>query len=228
MKKAFITTSNVRMFSTAMLGLQNRQDRVPGFGLVYSEPGLGKTESAIWFTASHPDAVYIRAKAVMSPRWLLEELAGELGEQPAWRTADLFRQCCANLTETRRIVLVDEVDFLVRDPRMIETLRDLHDSTHTPIVLMGMNGVEKKLARYKHIYDRFAEIVHFHELDRSDMKLISEQLCDVKLTPDAVDYLYSQAKRFRQAVRMLYKAEHIARNNSLKEINAAQLAGSAS
>ncbi|MFA5161178.1 MAG: ATP-binding protein [Elusimicrobiales bacterium] len=225
MKNVYVKTANVAAFAGAMNRLKDRASGVPGMALAYGEPGLGKSRAAVWWTAANEDAVYIRAKAVMTPRWLLEELAAELGEEPARRASELFRQCQANLKERPRMVLVDEVDFLVRDPRLIETLRDLHDSSGAPIVMLGMNGAEKKLARYKHICDRFSEIVHFRELSLADVRLIAEQLCEVKLSVDAVDYLHVQARRFRQVVMALYRAEHIARANSLKEVTAAHLGG---
>ena len=42
MKKVFVKTNNVKRFITMMNNLQNRAEGVPGMGLVYGEPGLGK------------------------------------------------------------------------------------------------------------------------------------------------------------------------------------------
>ena len=35
--------------------------------------------------------------------------------------------------------------------RAIETLRDIHDKTDVPVVLIGMANANRKLMRYKHI-----------------------------------------------------------------------------
>jgi len=225
MKTDYVKTANVAAFAGALARLKDRASGVPGLALVRGDPGLGKTRAAIWWVATNEDAVYLRANALMTPRWMLEELAAELGEEPARRSSELFRQCQANLKERSRMVLVDEVDFLLRDPRLIETLRGLHDSTGAPIVMIGMNGVEKKLARYKHINDRVSEVVHFRELSLNDVRLIADKLCEVKLAPDAVEQLHMQSRRFRQVVTTLYRAEHVARANSLKEVTAAHLGG---
>ena len=44
MKKVFVKTKNVKRFITMTNNLQNRAEGVPGMGLVYGEPGLGKTQ----------------------------------------------------------------------------------------------------------------------------------------------------------------------------------------
>ncbi len=224
MKKVFAKTSNVINFTSAMTRLTQRQDGIPGMSLMYGEPGLGKTRTALWWAAQN-DGVFLRTKKLMSGRWLLEELVAELGEAPMRRISDLFRQCVDMLFEKPRTVFVDEVDYLTHDARIIETLRDIHDTTGTPVVFIGMGQADKKLLRFKHLYDRFSEIVKFHDLSEADVKAIAEQICDVKLSADAVSYIHGQANRFRRVVVWLYKAEAFARTNSLKEVTAQHLSG---
>lgn len=205
-----------------MTRLHQRQEGIPGMALIFSDPGLGKTRTSLWWAAQN-DGVYIRTKKLMSGRWLLEEIVAELGEQPEYRVSELFRQCQRMLLERPRTIFVDEVDYLTYDARVIETLRDIHDMTDAPIVFIGMGMADKKLMRYRHLYDRFSEIVKFHDLKEQDVKTIVEQMCEVKLTLDAVQYIYSIANRFRRVVVQMYKAEAIARANNLKEVTAADL-----
>lgn len=224
MRKVFAKTSNVNNFVIDMNRLQNREDGIPGMALLFGEPGLGKTRTTLWWCAQN-DGVFIRTKKLMTGRWLLEEIVAELGEAPESRVSSLFRQCVAQLLEKPRTLFIDEVDYLTHDARIIETLRDIHDTTGTPVVFIGMGQADKKLLRFKHLYDRFSVILKFKELEISDVKSIAEQMCEVKLAEDAVSYIYSEAKRFRRVVVCLYKAEAIARANSLKEITAAHLQG---
>ncbi len=173
----------------------------------------------------HHDGIFVRTKKLMTGRWLLEEIVAELGEQPERRVSDLYRQARTLLLERPRVVFVDEVDYLCHDARIIETLRDLHDDTGNPFVLIGMGMADKKLARYRHLYDRFSEIVKFTELTEADVKTIADEMCEVKIKEDAVKYIYSQANRFRKILIYLYRSEHIARTNNLKEISAEHLRG---
>jgi DNA transposition AAA+ family ATPase len=202
--------------------IRNRESNVPGMALLYGEPGLGKTKVALWWVLNN-DGVFIRTKKLMTGRWLLEEIVAELGEAPMWRTADLFRQIQEQLLDRPRTVIVDEVDYF--DARILETLRDIFDMTNAPMVFIGMGNADKKLMRYKHLFDRFSEIIKFTDFAEVDVADIAEQLCEVALTPDAITYIHSKANRFRRILIALYRAETIARTNSLKTVSAEDLRG---
>lgn len=224
MKKIFCKTSNVSSFIASMNRLMQRQDGIPGMALVFGEPGLGKTRTVLWW-CTQGNGVFIRAKSFTSGRWLLEELVAELGEAPMRRISDLFRQAVDLLMDRPRAIFVDECDFLLHDSRVVELLRDLYDTTGTPVILIGMNNADKKLLRFRHLFSRFSEIIKFHDLTESDVKEICTSMCEVKLSSDAVKYVYSQTNSFRRVVVQLYKAEAIARANSLKEVTAEHLNG---
>ena len=114
MKKTFVKTSNVKKFITMMNHLQKRAEGVPGMGLVYGEPGLGKTYAISWWCLAN-NAVYIRCVNTMTTKWLLEELSEELGEIPYARTPDIFNQVISQLLKQPRTIIVDEIDYLAMD-----------------------------------------------------------------------------------------------------------------
>ena len=58
-------------------------------GLVYGEPGLGKSQTSLWLSCKY-DGIYLRASNLMTGRWLLEELVKELDEIPRFLTSDNF------------------------------------------------------------------------------------------------------------------------------------------
>jgi DNA transposition AAA+ family ATPase len=220
MRKAFAITSNVERFVGAMENLLRRDSGVPGMALLYGDPGLGKTRTSIWWALKN-DGVFIRTKKVMTARWLLEEIVAELGEAPMFRTADLFRQIEDKLMERPRTIIVDEIDYF--DARMIETLRDIHDVSGAPVVLIGMGQAEKKLMRYKHLFDRLSEIIRFSDLTLKDIATIGDQLCEVALTEDAISFIYSDTTRFRKLIVWLYRAEMFANANGREKVTSADL-----
>ncbi len=224
MKKVFASCSNTSRFVSAMERLQERDGDLPGMALIFGEPGLGKTKTALWWALQN-NGVFVRTKKLMSGRWLLEEIVAELGESPAYRTSDLFRQCVEQLLARPRTLFIDEVDYLAYDARVLETLRDIHDVAGTPMVFIGMDKADKKLNRYRHLYDRFMEVVRFQPLTRDDVAAVAEQLCEVRLTGDAIDLIYADAGRFRQVIKWFYRAEAIARANNAPEISGADLDG---
>ena len=223
MKKGFVRTQNIKNFIAAMHRLQTLQDDIPRMALVYSDPGIGKTEAALWWAVQNPDAVFIRTKKLMTGRWLLEEIVAELGEAPLRRVSDLFRQCVEILLDRPRMIFVDEIDYLTHDARVIETLRDIHDITGTPIIFIGMGMADKKLKRYTHLYDRFSEILKFQPLTETDVRTIANEKCEIKLSDDAIKLIHKETQKFRKIVVWMYKAERIARTNNLKIVTAEHL-----
>lgn len=218
MKKVFVKTRNVKNFINLMNNIQNRPENVPGMALIYGEPGLGKSKTVLWWVSQN-DAVYIRGANLMTGRWLIQEIVEELGEIPYHYSMDLFKQCTRILTEKQIPIIVDEVDYLATDAKNIETIRDLHDKTGTPVILVGMAMADKKLMRYKHLYDRISEIVKFKPFSYKDVKEIITQLSEVEITECAIKFIYSKSNRFRQIVRIINRAEQIATANGLSVLD---------
>lgn len=67
MKKVFVKTKNVKKLITMMNNLKNRDEGIPGIGLVCGEPGLGKTYTITWWALQN-DAILIRSANLMSAR----------------------------------------------------------------------------------------------------------------------------------------------------------------
>jgi DNA transposition AAA+ family ATPase len=226
MKPVFVNTKNHKRVLAMLAELRARGQGVPGLGLIYSDPGYGKTTSIARCAAMMQDVVVIRAKAVMSARWLLEELVSELGEAPLRRVIDLYRQATDRLLGEKRIVMVDEIDHLTHDGRVIETLRDLHDITGTPVVFVGMAHAPKKLGRYPHLYNRISQTVKFAPLDEEDIAIAAGDLCDLPIDKDALKLLAEHTGgRFREVMVALNKAEGTARRNELKRIDVELIKG---
>jgi len=218
MKKVFVKTRNVKNFINLMNNIQNRPEGVPGMALVYGEPGLGKSKAVLWWAANN-DVVYIRGTNLMTGRWLIQEIVEELGEIPYFYSMDLFKQCVRALSERQIPIVVDEIDYLATETKTIETIRDLHDKTDVPIILVGMGMADKKLMRYKHLYDRISEIIKFEPFSCRDVKEIITQLCEVEMTECAIKFIYSRSNRFRQIVRIINRAEQIATANGLNTLD---------
>lgn len=217
MNRIFIKTKNVKNFIGLVENLMNKPNNIPKMGLVYGEPGLGKSQTAIWLSAKY-DGIYLRCSNLMTGRWLLEELLKELDEIPRYLTSDNFNTCVKKLKENPQIIIIDEIDYLINDKRAIETLRDIHDETNCPILFVGMGLAHKKIERYKHFFDRLSEIVKFETFLITDLKEIIEQLSEVHFTAEAIEIIHKKYNRFRQIVQLINQLETIAKENNLTEI----------
>ena len=218
MRKIFVKTNNVRNFIGLVENLQNKPKNIPKMGLVYGEPGLGKSQTALWLACKY-DGIYIRASNLMTSRWLVEEIVREMDELPRYLTSDNFNVVISKLSQKPKIIFVDEIDYLMNNYKSGETLRDIHDKTDCPIVFVGMGLAHRKLERYKHLYDRFSEIVKFETFGVEDLSQIFSQLSEIPFTPDSIEYIHKKYNRFRQIVQLINQMEIFAKDNNLTEIN---------
>ena len=218
MKLLFVKTKNVKGFINLVHSLNNKPDNISKIGLVYGNAGLGKTKTGLYLSIQY-DAIYVRAINSMSPKCLLEEIAKELDEIPRFYTADIFRQCVNALKSKSQMIIVDEIDYLLADFRTIETLRDLHDETSVPIVLVGMQLAKHKLKKHTHLFDRISEIYNFAEFEYSDIKQIVEEISEVKITKETIYLIHNKAKSFRQIVNNIDILEKVSQANGLTQID---------
>ena len=217
MKKTFIRTKNVKQFVSMMDELLKVPPNIPKMALVYGEHGLGKSQTIQWW-ADKNDSVYVRATQGMTSRWLLSEIVEELGEEAYWHLQDNFELIENILKENPRVVIVDEIDYLI-EKSIIETLRDLHDKTGCPMVLVGMGTADKKIARYPHLMDRIYKILKFEKFNSEDIKEILIELTDLKIKDDAIEYLATRTNQFRQLVKLINKVEKLMKTNQIQELD---------
>ena len=223
MRDQFVTTKNVRKFHNAADRIHHKLKGMERMALVFGDPGLGKSETALHYAANN-GSLYIRMKKLMTARWFLTELVDDLGGSPSWRTKDLFDQSCDLLRARKRTLILDEVDYFTQDSKVTETLRDLHDITATPMLFIGMNQADKRLMRYPHLYDRFVEVVKFTPLDRDDVSNMAKELSEVSFEDDAIDRIATESEgKIRKIIAWIHKAEQIAHGSKAKTITAKDL-----
>ena len=218
MNKIFVKTQNVKNFIGLVENLINKPKNIPKMGLVYGEPGLGKSQTALWLACKY-DGIYLRASNLMTGRWLLEEMVIELDEIPRFLTSDNFNIVVKKLKQNPQVIFIDEIDYLMNNYKTIETLRDIHDETGCPIIFIGMGLAHRKLERYKHLYDRFSEILKFETFGVNDLSQIINQLSEVSFTPDAIEHIHTKFNRFRQIVQLINQMEIFSKDNNITEIN---------
>ena len=217
MNKVFVKTQNVKNFIGLVENLINKPKNIPKMGLVYGEPGLGKSQTALWLSCKY-DGIYLRASNLMTGRWLLEEIVKELDEIQRFLSSDNYNVVVKKLKQNPQIIFIDEIDYLMNNYKTIETLRDIHDETGCPIIFIRMGLAHRKLERYKHLYDRFSEVLKFETFGINDLSQIINQLSEIPFTPDAIEYIHTKYNRFRQIVQLINQVENFAKDNNLTEI----------
>lgn len=228
MKSHFVVTKNVRKFEAAVQRINHNRRGVERMALVTGEVGLGKTEAALWHGA-HNGAIIIRMWEMMTAHWLLRELVRELGVEPAWRTEKLVDQLKEHLILKPRTIILDEVDRFLKSQdtkktAVLETLRDIHDVCHCPMVFVGEEWIEMKMKRLPRLYDRVVEIAKFEKFDIDDVKHLVTELSDYRFSDDAIKKITDEsAGRIRPLMSLINRAEDAAKIGQLKMISGADL-----
>jgi len=219
-KGVFVKTGNVQAFAQVAKDLMEVTAGVPGMGLVYGKRGLGKTRTALWYTAqNNGKTVYLRAKRKWTAMWMLEELAIELVLTPTRRIQTLFSDISASLLLNPRLILIDETDQIA--PDVLETIRDLYDECQgsAPMILIGMDGIARKLARFAALYDRFLHVLEFRSLTDDDIRLAAQGLLGVKLADDVIRHVRGLTDgNFRKSIVVMKGLEKLAITNGAKQV----------
>lgn len=190
----FVVTKEHRRFAEFADAV--RRDQY--IGLCYGPPGVGKTLSAWQYAGWDIVGPYLQAfrlldvvpvpqqamtsrtivytpKVHNSPRIADKEITF-LHERLSWgiewelqtpkELVKLSKSCgpCAEL------LIVDEADRL-KTPTL-EQLRDHHDRTGIGLVLIGMPGIEKRLARYPQLYSRVGFVHHYRPLSADELAFV--------------------------------------------------------
>ena len=98
-------------------------------------------------------------------------------------------------------------------------MRDLHDETGVPIILVGMQLAKHKLKKHTHLFDRISEIYNFAEFEYSDIRQIAEEISEVEITKEALHLIYNKTKSFRQIINTIDAFEKVAQANGLSQID---------
>jgi AAA domain len=128
-----------------------------------------------------------------------------------------------------RLILVDEADRL-KVPSL-EQLRDLFDRNEVALVLIGMPGIEKRLARYPQLYSRVGFVHAFRPLRAEEIRgLLAKHWPEMGVTLPASGITNEEAiaaiiritgGNFRLLRRLLSQIERLLDINQLREATAA-------
>lgn len=194
MKSTIVPVKNV--MSLAQMGerLRERPLGTPGIALVWGKPGLGKTTAIAWY-ANQVNAVYVRAYRCCTPLGLLQDICAELGLERYRSHKQCLDEVTRALTEEERPLFIDEADYLVESTALIEVVRDIHDLSAAPLMLIGMDQIAKKVRRYPQFESRVMQWMQFAECDAQDARKIADDMLEgVQVTDDLLAHLLVTAK----------------------------------
>lgn len=218
MRTKIVPVSNVARLAEAGDALLTRSPGMPGMGLCFGDSGLGKSTAVAWL-ATRQHGVYVRAMATSTPTSLLDTITRELNIAPRARIAQTVEAIVGKLAETGRPLFVDEADYVVGQQRLIDTLRDLHDLSSVPVILIGMAGIDRRISLSPQLSGRMAQWVQFQPSSTDDARLLAKELCEVGVADDLVAELHARANgSIRNIVVGLAKIEQFARSRGVSKL----------
>jgi hypothetical protein len=213
MSETFLVTKEYRRFVEFCDAV--RRDRY--IGLCYGPPGVGKTLSArhyahwndlepaldrreVSYTAGRhawePRTGVYTPTVTATPRQVAKDV--ELASTWLSRVIDQADDDCDSLQPSlpRRnnteLLVVDEADRLKM--QAVEALRDHFDRSGTGLVLIGMPGIERRLARHPQLYSRVGFAHEYRTLSSDELTFVLEHHYQrLGLTLSADDFTDAEA-----------------------------------
>lgn len=222
MRNKLAITKSVGALQLAYEALEGRDYGIPGMALVHGYTGAGKTTAITWLV-NRTDGVYVRAMRTWTPNTMLARIVNELQGLPLGRNAAMVDHIVSRLQETQRPLFVDEADYLVASSQMIETLRDIHDLSGVPVVMVGMEGIERRLATRPQLARRISHWVEFLRSDLDDARAITNAVCEVAVDDELLQRIHADTKgSVGLMVVGLARVEALAKANGWASVTAAQ------
>ena len=124
------------------------------------------------------------------------------------------------------LIIVDEAERL--STTALEHLRDIFDRSNIGLILIGMPGIEKRMARYPQLYSRVGFAHHYKPLQNDELTFVlNRHWKKLGLNLDEADFTDTQAiaaisritrGNFRLLQRLFTQIERILRINDLTMI----------
>lgn len=148
---------NVQALTELISRVQARLDGLPGMACFHGPSGYGKTSAAA-FAVNRFGAHHVQVKSCWTRKKLCEAILKDVGIQPGRTIADMVDQIAEALLRSGRPLLIDEADHLV-DQKKIELVRDIHESSHATVILIGEEQLPIKLLQWERVHGRMADWV---------------------------------------------------------------------
>lgn len=197
--------TNVALFCGLVeRGLQ-RAAHLPGLLTFTGPAGYGKTTAGLYAINKHR-AYYVATKDSWNRKAFLVNILRDMGITPASTINAMLDQICEQLDNSRRPLVVDEVDNIV-NRSYIETVRDIHDGCQTTIILIGEEQLPGKLKRWERVHSRILDFVLAQPADINDARHLANLYCTVEIGDRLLDKIHREA--FGSARRICVNLERV-------------------
>jgi hypothetical protein len=202
---------NVTLCWELLERVQNRPAHLPGLAVFYGPSGYGKTWSAA-FGANKLRAHYLECGESWTKKHFLVQLLRELGVGIKRGTVpELVDAAKERLAILQRPLIIDEFDHVVARGYQ-ETIRELHQHSNAPILVIGEELLPQKLVHTERWHNRVLDWVAAQPTDTDDAGALARLYAPgVDIAPDLLDAFVTKCSgRARRIVTNIERAREIA------------------
>jgi replication-associated recombination protein RarA len=224
-------TSNVQLALRYIELVRNRDIvRQRGLMLIYGMPGLGKT----WFSESFAfqnQFIFTRLYRSMKNKDFVHSMLAKLNEYNGTTgtmsrrhtTFELFDELKRVINEecaTPPVILIDEIDYAIKCSAIIDTIRDLADSTAGTFICIGMHEVYGKLVQVSpYFFDRCSYVLEFKPLSEKDIANACRQIAETNIDNTNIKLIANRCDgNFRKLIKLINHAEVLGDNEKLYNV----------
>lgn len=180
--------TNIRLCDVAIERAIERTQSLPGMVCLYGPSGFGKSIAAL-LVANSRRAYYIEVKSVWTKKHTLTAILREMGITPAATIPLMMDQAAQELAMSGRPLIVDEMDHLV-EKKAVELIRDLHEASQAPILLIGEEQLPNKLKRWERFHGRVLAWIPAQPISLEDArKLLPIYASGINIEDDMLEHL---------------------------------------
>lgn len=228
--KGPVALKNVAAFMAMTTRLIDRDPHLPGIGVCHGPSGFGKTYASI-FAQNKTRALRVEVGDSWTRRTLLTAILREAGAGVAKRgtVADLAESAIMALGDDHaRPLIIDEADKLV-DKGMIEIVRELHEHSGAPVILIGEERLPAKLLQVERLHNRVLDWLPAQPCDLEDTRALAAAFAPkIALGDDLLEAIRSQSGgRARRIVVNLARVGEAARNKCVMSFSLKDWGGAA-
>lgn len=214
---------NVTLFTSLVRRVVNRPPHLPGMATFHGYSGYGKTFAAT-FGANKFGARYIEMGESWTKKKLCASILTELGVQTQARTiSDQMDQIIEALAIDGVPLIIDEADYLA-SKGLINLVREIHDKSGAPILLIGEEGLPAALSRWERVHNRMLDWVPAQPSTLADAKHLARLYCpDVYVDDDLLSKITDAASgRARRICVSLDRLRELADSENLDRVGLAE------
>lgn len=214
--------NNVALFNELVERVVNRPRHLPGMASFHGFSGYGKTFSAT-YAANKYRAYYVEVGESWTKAKFCRALLTELGADTRGTIADMVDRIIEHLVINERPVIIDEFDHVVAR-RYHETIREIHDKTGAPIILIGEELLPNKLATTsERFHNRMLDWVPAQPADADDARALARLYCPgLEIADDLLELITRRSEgRVRRICVNLERVRETAGLEGLERIDLA-------